>query len=169
VLSGYAGTGKTTIARQIGYMFPKAAFCAYTGKAAHVLREKGVPNSQTIHSLLYKLQGKDKKGNPVFSLKNEGQGLVIIDEYSMLDKALINDILSRCRRVLFLGDPAQLPPIKDGKIQLESNYMLTEIHRQALDNPILKWAHKIREGETPQKLWRMVTLRLSKNTMLRLI
>jgi exodeoxyribonuclease-5 len=51
-LGGYAGTGKTTLtvllAEETAY-----AVCAYTGKAAHVLRQKGCADAKTIHSLIY--------------------------------------------------------------------------------------------------------------------
>jgi exodeoxyribonuclease-5 len=51
-LGGYAGTGKTTIIRALAAQLPDYAVCAYTGKAAHVLQQKGCQAS-TIHSLIY--------------------------------------------------------------------------------------------------------------------
>jgi exodeoxyribonuclease-5 len=53
-LFGYAGTGKTTLARHIvDTLGVTALFAAFTGKAAYVLRTKGCDNAQTIHSLIY--------------------------------------------------------------------------------------------------------------------
>src|SRR5262249_26544126 len=52
-LGGYAGAGKTTVVKHLKEELPGFAVCASTGKAAHVLRKKGVPAS-TIHSLIYK-------------------------------------------------------------------------------------------------------------------
>lgn len=53
-LFGYAGTGKTTLARHIvDNLGVRALFAAFTGKAAYVLRSKGCDNAQTIHSLIY--------------------------------------------------------------------------------------------------------------------
>lgn len=53
-LAGFAGTGKTTIARDLpGKLDGTVIFCAYTGKAAHVMRQKGCENASTIHSLIY--------------------------------------------------------------------------------------------------------------------
>ena len=49
VLAGYAGTGKTTLAKYIADAVGNVAFCALTGKAANVLREKGCDNANTIH------------------------------------------------------------------------------------------------------------------------
>jgi len=51
---GFAGTGKTTLAKHLAENVKGTVlFCAYTGKAAHVLREKGCPDASTIHSLIY--------------------------------------------------------------------------------------------------------------------
>ncbi len=152
VLAGYAGSGKSTLSREIARNITNCAFAAYTGKAAHVLRTKGAGNACTIHGLLYEYTGKDEDGNPLFDLKDvTSKGLVIIDEYSMLDKSMIEDILSKCKKVLFIGDPAQLPPIREKGQVLKPDMFLEEIHRQAADNPIIKWAHEIRNGNVPVK------------------
>lgn len=51
---GFAGTGKTTIAKEFAAMVTgRVIFASYTGKAAHVLREKGCTSAQTLHSLIY--------------------------------------------------------------------------------------------------------------------
>ncbi|MGD9212948.1 MAG: AAA family ATPase, partial [Desulfobacteraceae bacterium] len=52
-LFGYAGTGKTTLARYLAQDVRKVLFGAYTGKAASVLREKGCVEASTIHQLMY--------------------------------------------------------------------------------------------------------------------
>src|SRR5215831_7047107 len=52
-LAGYAGTGKTTLAREIGQRAGHALFAAFTGKAADVMRRKGCANATTIDSLIY--------------------------------------------------------------------------------------------------------------------
>lgn len=152
VLAGYAGSGKSTLSKEIARNVGNCAFAAYTGKAAHVLRTKGAENACTIHGLLYKHTGNDESGNPMFALKDvTSSGLVIIDEYSMLGKEMIDDILAKCKKVLFIGDPAQLPPIKEKSQVLKPDMFLDEIHRQAADNPIIKWAHEIRNGNVPTK------------------
>lgn len=150
VLSGYAGTGKTTLARYIADIIGQdnVVFCAYTGKAATVLRDKGCENSGTIHSYLYKYE-HSQDGKPVFSRvqKHECEffrkKLVICDEYSMLPEDIIKDILSVSKKILFLGDNFQLPPVR-GECSLQPDYMLTDIQRQALDSAIIRAATKIR-------------------------
>src|SRR5215208_510764 len=54
-LFGYAGTGKTTLARHIAeHVDGKVLFAAFTGKAALVMRSKGCQGASTIHSLIYR-------------------------------------------------------------------------------------------------------------------
>jgi exodeoxyribonuclease-5 len=59
-LFGYAGTGKTTLARHLTESMRYPIFAAYTGKAASVMRMKGCPNATTLHSLLYSVSSRDK-------------------------------------------------------------------------------------------------------------
>src|SRR5690606_32731904 len=74
--------------------------------------------------------------------------LVIIDECSMVDEELGRDLMSFGTPILVLGDPAQLPPISGGGFftEHEPDHLLTEIHRQAQDNPIIRLALDVREG-----------------------
>jgi ATP-dependent exoDNAse (exonuclease V) alpha subunit len=73
---------------------------------------------------------------------------VVIDEVSMVGAELAKDLLSFGKKVLVLGDPFQLPPVKDAGFftNVTPDVMLTEIHRQAADNPIIKMSMEIREG-----------------------
>jgi exodeoxyribonuclease-5 len=66
----------------------------------------------------------------------------------MVDEELGRDLLSFGKKVLVLGDPAQLPPVKGGGFftEAEPDSMLTEVHRQAADNPIVRLSMIIREG-----------------------
>lgn len=152
VLAGYAGAGKTTLASVIAENMDRKKVCfgAYTGKAANVLREKGCPNANTIHSILYKRVDDDVNDEPRFVLNHdsdyEGAKLVIIDEYSMLPEEMINDIEHVADKVLYTGDPFQLPPV-NGECSLKPDFFLTEIHRQALENPIIRFSKEIREGK----------------------
>lgn len=157
-LFGYAGTGKTTLARLIAQEAGgKALFGAYTGKAASVMRLRGCDDACTIHSMIYRVE-EDEDGNPLFYLKDPEDSildkakLVIIDECSMVDEALARDLLGFGVKILVLGDPAQLPPVQGGGFftQGEPDAMLTEVHRQARDNPIIALSLKIRQGERPQ-------------------
>src|SRR3712207_6081142 len=151
-LFGYAGTGKTTLARHIAEGVDGAvAFGAYTGKAALVLRTKGCSEASTIHSMIYRSRESDE-GGPSFVLNRRSAAakadLIVIDECSMVDEELGRDLLSFGRPVLVLGDPAQLPPVKGGGFftEAEPNVMLTEVHRQAQDNPIVHLSMRVREG-----------------------
>lgn len=148
---GFAGTGKTTLAKEIAGDVRKVLYGAFTGKAALVLRSKGCTNASTIHSLIYTPEDADM-GAPRWVLKPDSDvadaNLVIIDECSMVDERLGHDLLSFGTRVLVLGDPAQLPPVKGAGFftEAEPDVMLTEVHRQARDNPIIRMSMTIREG-----------------------
>jgi ATP-dependent exoDNAse (exonuclease V) alpha subunit len=151
-LFGYAGTGKTTLARHLAEgVDGTVVFAAFTGKAALVLRNKGCEGAQTIHSLIYRSRGVDEE-SPTFVLNRESTAakakLIIIDECSMVDEELGRDLLSFGTPVLVLGDPAQLPPVKGGGFftEAEPDVMLTEVHRQAADNPIVRMSMIVREG-----------------------
>ena len=151
-LFGYAGAGKTTLARHVAeHAAGKAVFAAFTGKAALVLRGKGCAGASTIHSLIYTASEADD-GRPSFNLNTEGPAsraaLIVIDECSMVDEELGRDLLSFGKPILVLGDPAQLPPIKGAGFftEGEPDVMLTEIHRQARDNPIIRLSQTLREG-----------------------
>ena len=152
-LFGYAGVGKTTLARHIAETADgETAFAAFTGKAAMVMRSKGCTGAVTIHSLIYRANEVEEGGAPTFTLNQDGPaskaGLIVIDECSMVDEELGRDLASFGKPILVLGDPAQLPPVKGGGYftDRDPDVMLTEIHRQAKGDPILQLAHRAREG-----------------------
>ncbi|MGI3902767.1 MAG: ATP-dependent DNA helicase [Janthinobacterium lividum] len=152
-LFGYAGTGKTTLAKQIAEDADgEVAFGAFTGKAALVLKSKGCRGASTIHSMIYRTQGDEEEETPSFVLNKKAAAndadLIIIDECSMVDEDLGRDLLSFGKPVLVLGDTAQLPPVKGGGFftDAEPDVMLTEVHRQAADNPIIRMSMTVREG-----------------------
>ena len=161
-LFGYAGTGKTTLARYFAENVEgQVQFAAFTGKAAQVLRSKGATNARTIHSLIYRPRGEEAVSDevtgktsmsPTFTLNRQSPiaraELVIIDECSMVDEELGRDLMSFGTPILVLGDPGQLPPISGGGFftEHEPDFLLTEIHRQARDNPIIRLALDVREG-----------------------
>lgn len=152
-LFGFAGTGKTTLARHIAEDIDgDVLFAAFTGKAASVMRDKGCADASTIHSLIYRSK-ESKAEEPTFVLNRASDvkkaALVIIDECSMVDEELGRDLMSFGVPVLVLGDPAQLPPVKGGGFFTEAtpDIMLTEVHRQAVDNPIIRLSMLAREGE----------------------
>jgi exodeoxyribonuclease-5 len=151
-LFGWAGTGKSTLARHLAQGVRSVKYAAFTGKAALVMRKNGCRGASTIHSLIYSLVS-DKEGEPKFALDPESEAmsadLIVIDEVSMVDEALGRDLLSFGTKVLVLGDPFQLPPVQGaGFFTADTpDIMLTEIHRQAQDNPIIRMSMDIREGD----------------------
>lgn len=151
---GYAGTGKTTMAKEIASAVSgEVLFMTFTGKAALVLRKKGCEGASTIHSAIYKPQEDPYTGHTEF-IRNPDSAvaraaLVIVDEVSMVGEDIGRDLLSYGTKVLVLGDPFQLPPIKgEGFFTSQTpDVMLTEIHRQAADNPIIRMSMEIRDGK----------------------
>lgn len=196
-IAGYAGTGKTTLAKEL-VRGRNWLFAAFTGKASHVLRQKGCWNAQTIHSLIYRPSGESKavelqdlkdklkeiyyvagpertltdeekkrvqqltkmikhleeQNRPRFTLwadsplaDSDIDG-VVIDEVSMVDERLGKDLESFGKKILVLGDPAQLPPVGAGGYftNRKPDVMLTEVHRHAKESEILHLATLIREG-----------------------
>jgi len=151
-LFGYAGVGKTTLARHIAEgARGETAFAAFTGKAALVMRSKGCAGATTIHALIYRAT-EGAEGAPTFTLNADGPaskaGLIVIDECSMVDGELARDLLSFGKPILVLGDPFQLPPVKGGGFFTDGapDVMLTQIHRQAQDNPIIRLSELVRSG-----------------------
>jgi exodeoxyribonuclease-5 len=152
-LGGLAGTGKTTLVAHVSREWPNVSVMAFTGKAAHVLRAKGV-NAQTVHSQIYITE--IVCGKPRFRKRTylEGVFCIIVDESSMLDHLLVTDLLSFGLPVLFVGDHGQLEPIgTNPRLMVNPQLRLETIHRQARDNPIIRLAAAFREGR-PVPRWK---------------
>lgn len=154
---GYAGTGKTTMAKEIAESIPGTVlFMTFTGKASLVLRSKGCQGATTIHSAIYKPQEDPITGYTEFKLNPDsdvaGAALVVVDEVSMVGEDIGLDLLSYGTKILVLGDPFQLPPISGEAFFTDQapDILLTEIHRQAADNPIIRMSMEIREGRQLQ-------------------
>lgn len=150
---GYAGTGKTTLAKEIANTVKgDVLYMTFTGKAALVLRKKGCKGASTIHSAIYKPVEDDATGYTEFVLNPDSAvstaALVVVDEVSMVGEDIGRDLKSYGVKILVLGDPFQLPPISgEGFFTAqEPDVLLTEIHRQAADNPIIRMSMDIREG-----------------------
>ena len=163
VLTGSAGTGKTTVVKEIiNQLLTQAqsaldiALCATTHRAAMVLKEiTGVPVT-TAHTLFKLRPSIDSKGKETLSKAGNsdiGHGsIIIIDESSMIGTkfltAIVDIVKKRCLKLLFIGDPFQLPPptdickIFDGSL---TTFTLTQVHRQLGGNPVLEKANEFRE------------------------
>ena len=198
-LFGYAGTGKTTIVKEIARRAEgEVLFCAFTGKAALVMRSMGCTGAVTIHSSIYRpvseliaeakslrvcmemlrdastvasgtvlamnrwgttdqpslerklmaLRDRIEKG-PQWVLRdsiNPEPDVIICDECSMVNEALALDLMSFGHKIIVIGDPFQLPPVRGPGffIDAEPDAMLREVHRQALGNPIIDLATTVR-------------------------
>lgn len=190
-VAGYAGTGKSTLAKHFAEGIDGAAiFASFTGKAALVMQRKGCEGASTIHSLIYHPREKSRErlrelektlqaalmheryndrpeiarlesaiaaekknlNRPAFVLNEDSDlrnaDLLIIDECSMVGQSMAEDLLYFEVPILVLGDPAQLPPVgQPGYFTKEKpDILLTDIHRQARDNPIIAMATAVREG-----------------------
>ncbi|WP_263353344.1 ATP-dependent DNA helicase [Acidicapsa acidisoli] len=178
-LAGYAGVGKSTIANiaidelKDKYGITKVRTAAYTGKAASVLRRKGVEKAQTIHSLIYSPTVDEKTGALSFSLSEESDAakaeLIVLDECSMVGEDMAKDLRSFGKKILIMGDPGQLPPVRGqgAFTNRQPDVFLREIHRQNLDSPILHLATLARQGErlpSHYEIGRVKVLPLTKET-----
>jgi exodeoxyribonuclease-5 len=155
-LSGFAGTGKTTIVKFLSDFFPNFAVCSYTGKAVSVLKKKGILEPSTIHSLIYKPEVDafgniilDSNGDPTFVLAPSLQcSGILVDEGSMISEEIYNDLKSFNLPIIFTGDSGQLPPIGDDiNLMKNPDFTLETIHRNA--GEIAYFAEYIRKGYRP--------------------
>jgi exodeoxyribonuclease-5 len=157
-LAGAAGTGKTTLMRAVIEAWGGGVLLlAPTGKAARRLSEVTGYDAQTVHSALYGSveEQQDQRGRARLAfgeVKALGAGLVIVDEASMVNADLAADVRAACAAgrtpLLWVGDHEQLPPVEGNRgVDLDrATAVLTQVHRQALESPVLDLATHIREG-----------------------
>lgn len=154
VISGYAGSGKSTTIRFIVQALgvnpeTDVAYAAFTGKAAKVLAQKGCFNAITAHKLLYNAM-PTREGKYIFVPKGSLDfKVVVIDEVSMLPKQMWDLLISHKVYVLACGDPGQLPPINpddDNHVLDKPHVFLDEIMRQAQESEIIRLSMHVREG-----------------------
>lgn len=154
VISGYAGSGKTTLVKFIVEALniekSKVAYATFTGKAAEVLRRKGNNNAMTLHKLLY--DSIPKAGGGFFRVPKPmlEYTVIVVDEVSMVPKSMIDMLLKHKVFVIFLGDPGQLPMIDKKEVHElldKPHIFLDEIMRQAAESEIIQLTMKIRNGE----------------------
>lgn len=191
ILKGYAGTGKTTILKELVKiaqdMGKMPGLMAPTGRAALILQDKTGHDAFTIHRTIYCgniveiEEGSDEEESevmyrfPLDSMDLSPESCVhFVDEASMISSkktrnevfmfgsgCLLDDLLTYCGlekkgKIVFTGDPAQLPPVGDNESNaLSKEYLtakgydtmeieMTEVVRQEKDNAILTNATAVR-------------------------
>ena len=172
VLSGFAGSGKTFLSMRLLRQVEDTGLCwtvvAPTHKAVGVLRQaldlEGLRPTwypSTIHRLLrlkLKRQGDLElcESTEQTAQSLEQLGLVLIDESSMIDSTLLGLALQCAHpfrtRLVFVGDPAQLPPIGEAQSPVFSMHRACTATLQQVvrhQGPVLRLASRLRDGSLP--------------------
>ena len=167
-LAGAAGTGKTTV---VGNLVSKLVnnerairFTATTNKAAGVAAAMaGGQECPTVHKVFGLAPVRTYNGTgSVLKEKNKPKyddgDIILVDESSMVDDSMFNILMRRANesdlKLLFIGDPYQLPPVSEEVEQdaippvfrLAPTISLTKVHRQAEGSPILNLATEVRQA-----------------------
>lgn len=157
-ISGYGGTGKTSIIDGILTILQdyKSVTVALAGRAAARISEASGKESQTIHKLL-KLKYGDPRTPFDYEYDPLDYDIIVVDEMSMIDGYLFKQLLKACAtgtKVIFIGDVGQLESIGSCAVaadMLESKYIssifLDKIHRQAQKSAIITESIRVRQGK----------------------
>lgn len=153
VFSGVAGSGKTTILKLLDTFLRKTSItmgiASFTGKAASVMRSKGLWNAQTIHSMIYEPVIDPRTQEIIdFRLKDPEElefDLILIDEASMLTEKLFEDLMGLEVPLILVGDKEQLKMSENFCVMEAYDYHLEEIFRQDEASDIIKLSKHIRE------------------------
>ena len=161
VVTGGPGVGKTTLVNSIRRIVVarnvEILLAAPTGRAARRMAETTGREAKTIHRLLEvdpsKGSFKRDEDNPLDC------DLLVIDESSMIDVPLMNALLKAVpdeAALIFVGDVDQLPPVGPGQALADiiasgaiPVVHLTEVFRQAAESRIIRAAHRVNAGHTP--------------------
>ena len=158
VVSGYPGTGKTTLVSAFVHIFERMnldySLMSPTGIAAKRLSQVTNKPACTIHRAL----GCDGEGQWEFNAANKYVvDAVIVDEISMVDASTFYHLmtaLSPTTMVILVGDVAQLPSVGAGFVLHElmkcdrvPHVSLTKIYRQEGCSDIIEAAHSMLRGD----------------------
>lgn len=165
VISGYAGTGKTTLLKVLYAETPDTFVLTPTGKAAVRVREAAGCDAMTIHKWMYNPKKDGETGEYTFDQKDKKDLKVppnktlIVDEASMIGATVFKHLHWFCSQlglnIVLIGDGFQLPPVEresqeSGFSVFNSNFKadirvnLTEVLRQALESPIIRISTDLR-------------------------
>jgi len=162
VITGGPGVGKTTVVNSILTIIrargASVRLCAPTGRAAKRLAESTGLEAKTVHRLLeFDPQTRGFRHDQNDPLDAD---LLVIDEVSMMDIVLMNQLLRALpdhAAVLLVGDVDQLPSVGPGAVLADfiasrviPTVCLTEIFRQAASSRIIVNAHRINQGLLPE-------------------
>jgi len=173
--AGPAGTGKTTIIKQLiaDLAGEDVEVVTPTNKAAKVLRSKGV-GANTLYSVFFtpedEVNGRQGGGSVRFLANHELEKLgpnkrafadtIVCDEASMLPTWLLQHLRKMCNTLILVGDPHQLAPVND-RINPDGYFVTAKPHRELVtvmrqdgDSPILSLATHIRNGRFPEAVVR---------------
>jgi exodeoxyribonuclease-5 len=169
-VGGYAGTGKTHLATALRISLRdlnrrvRVGFCAFTGKASSVLKERlesigGLYRGDyvgTIHGMIYRpiVAEDERRQQRIVGWEKRSTlpyDVIVLDEASMVSSELWGDLTSYGIPVVAVGDHGQLPPVGDRfSIVHCPDLVLNEIHRQALGSPIIRLSVEVRtRGQIP--------------------
>ena len=173
VITGGPGTGKTTIIKAIcelyrrlnklSYenLFKEVVLLAPTGRASKRISESAMMPACTIHRFL-----KWNKENNKFAINEYNKSdakLVIVDEFSMVDTILFDNLLNGLRydtKIILVGDYNQLPSVGPGELlkdMIESNTLnvieLKQLYRQASNSNIISLAYQIKENNVDKTIF----------------
>ncbi|MBM4342840.1 MAG: ATP-dependent RecD-like DNA helicase [Deltaproteobacteria bacterium] len=160
VVTGGPGTGKTTILRGVLAALDdgdaKVVLAAPTGRAARRLAEAAGLQAKTLHRLLAIDPGRPDAGRGKVAIEAD---LVIVDEASMVDAALMAQLLGALpehARLVLVGDADQLPSVGPGAVLADllacaevPRVRLDQVFRQAEASRIVRAAHAILAGQVP--------------------
>ena len=164
ILTGGPGTGKTTVVKALVSIFAslqmKTVLAAPTGRAAKRLSDATGCEAKTVHRMLEMEKSMTGEFNFCRNERNPlAEGVIIVDEASMIDLELLQALLRALRRgtrLILIGDTDQLPSVGAGNVLSDlisseriPTIRLTEIFRQSGESMIVTNAHKINAGDKP--------------------
>lgn len=163
VITGGPGTGKTTIIKCVIDLLKlknmSYVLAAPTGRAAKRITETTGEDAKTLHRLLEitKIEDTDIDTFVNFPVNTIDEDCLIIDEASMIDTILMNNVMKALKdttKLIIVGDVDQLPSVGAGNILKDiinskavNTVCLTEVYRQSAKSDIIVSAHKVKLGE----------------------